>query len=346
MLTVMGGLDRERFAPCLAVGRSGGHFADQVPGDVPVHELGARRARGMVLPLVALVRRERPDVVVSSLGYLNMLVMLARPFMPRSTAYVGRETNIPSLNLAGSAWPRLLPVFYRWLYPRFDAVICQSEDMRRDMVQGFGLSEAKARVIHNPVDVERVARLSGEAGALSPPGHMPGRIRLAAAGKLKPQKGFDLLLEAMALLPGDFGLTILGEGPDEAALKARAASLGLGERVLFAGFAANPFPTMAGADIFVLSSRFEGFPNVVLEAMACGTPVAAFACPGGLDEIVMPGVNGLLAAPGDPAALAGAVQRLAGALPHGEAVSASVAERFGAADITARYSDLLLEFGP
>jgi len=339
MLTVLGALDRQRFEPSLAVGRPGGHFEDQVPPDVPVFDLGARRARGMILPLARLVRRTRPNVVFSSLGYLNMLVMLARPLMPRSTSFVGRETNIPSLNLARSGFPRLLPVLYRRLYPRFDAVVCQSMDMRRDMVERFGLPEEKARVIHNPVDVERVARLAGQGD----PPSMPGRVKLAAAGKLKPQKGFDLLLDAMALLPGEYGLTILGEGPDEASLKARAESLGLGPRVSFAGFAANPFPAMARADVFVLSSRFEGFPNVVLEAMACGTPVAAFACPGGLDEIVEPGVNGELADLGDPAALAGAVRRLAESPPDAKAVAASVAGRFGVSDIVSRYQDLLLE---
>ena len=172
-----------------------------------------------------------------------------------------------------------------------------------------------------------------------------------AAGKLKPQKGFDLLLEAMSLLPDEYALTVLGEGPDRAALEARAQALGLapgpgrdmGGRVTFAGFAANPYPAMAGADMFVLSSRFEGFPNVVLEAMACGTPVAAFACPGGLDEIVLPGVNGLLAAPGDPAALARAIRDLAASPTDPDTVRASVADRFGVADMVARYADLLVE---
>lgn len=347
MLTVLAGLDRTRFEPALAVGRRGGHFADQVPQDVPLFELGARRARGMVLPLAGLVRRERPAVVFSSLGYVNMLVMLARPLMPGPTAFVGRETNIPSRNLARSRFPRLLPALYRRLYPRFDAVVCQSGDMREDMVRGFGLPGAKARVINNPVDVARVAALAEQDDPLGLVESMPGRIRLVAAGKLKAQKGFDLLLDAMARLPRDLapdvGLTILGEGPDRAVLEARAASLGLAERVLFAGFAANPFPAMAAADAFVLSSRFEGFPNVVLEAMACGTPVAAFACPGGLNEIVQPGVNGLLAEPGDPGALAGAIVSLVREPPGGEAVADSVASRFGARKIISQYEDLLLE---
>ncbi len=337
MLTLLAHLDRERFAPVLAVGSATGRYAAEVPAGVPVRELGGARVRRAVPGLVRLTRELRPDVVFSTLGYLNVLIMLARPLMPRATAFIGRETNIPSRNLPGSAWPRLLPLLYRRLYPRFDRVVCQSEDMRRDMVDNFGLPAGRAVVVHNPVDVDRVAALAAGGGADLP----HGRTRLLAAGKLMPQKGFDLLLRALAE-SGDeaLHLTILGDGPERAALTALAAELGLAGRVALPGFVDDPYPWMAAADLFVLSSRFEGLPNVVLESMACGTPVLAFQCPGGLDEIVSPGENGWLVPPGDVAALARELPRAARAGLDPERVRASVRGRFGARAVTARYEAL------
>ena len=340
MLTLATHLDRDRFEPVLAVGEARGALAADVPSDVTVRELGGARVRRAVPGLVRLVRAERPGVVFSTLGYLNVLVALARPFMPRATAFVGRETNIPSHHLARCAWPRLLPFMYRTLYRRFDRVVCQSRDMLRDMVDHYALPEARARVIHNPVDVDEVLRRAKEGGHALP----EGKVNLLAAGKFMPQKGFDILLRAMARSADpDLHLTILGQGPERDALLALRDELGLAGRVDMPGFAGNPYAWMRAADLFVLSSRFEGFPNVVLEAQACGTPVLAFGCPGGLDEIMREGVNGWLVPPGDEAALAAALPTRARAGLDPGAVRATVAERYGVGHITALYEQLFLD---
>lgn len=340
MLTLLAHLDRERFEPILAVGAARGELVHAVPADVPLRELGGPRARQAVPGLVRLARRERPRVIFSTLGYLNVLVALARPLLPGDAVLVGRETNIPSRHLAGGPWPRLLPFLYRRLYPRFDRVVCQSRDMLRDMVDHFGLPEARARVLHNPVDVAGLAERARAGG-----GGLPaGRVNLLAAGKLMPQKGFDLLLRALARAGDpDLFLTVLGEGPQRARLLALRDELGLSERAAFPGLAADPAPCMAAADLFVLSSRYEGFPNVVLEAQACGTPVLAFDCPGGLSEIMREGVNGWLVPPEDVEALAGALPVRARETLDPEGVRATVRERYGAAHIVGLYADLFLE---
>jgi glycosyltransferase involved in cell wall biosynthesis len=121
------------------------------------------------------------------------------------------------------------------------------------------------------------------------------------------------LLEAFADVVRILGrgtLTILGDGPDRAALEARAAALGVAAAVRFAGFQDNPFAYFAAADLFVLSSRYEGLPNVLLEALACGCPAIAFDCPHGVREIVRDGVNGVLVPPEDVAALRAAMLRV------------------------------------
>jgi glycosyltransferase involved in cell wall biosynthesis len=132
-------------------------------------------------------------------------------------------------------------------------------------------------------------------------------------GRLAPQKGFDLLLEAFSRIARSFPewrLVILGSGSLKDELEAKSRALNLGDQVVFLSACANPFPTLQAADLFVLSSRFEGFPNALAEAMSCGLAVISFACPYGPAEIIRHEVDGLLVPPGDIPALAAALGRL------------------------------------
>jgi len=341
MATLLKHLDRARFEPLLALAAQKGTLP-YVPEDVPLFDLKCSKARRAVLKLTGLVRRHRPDVVFSTLGYLNLLIMLARFLMPGKTAFIARETNIPSINLLQSPYPRLFYFLYRKLYPKFDLLVCQSKDMETDLVHHFNIRPEKTAIINNPVDVAWVREQSREGGSPI----KPGAVNLLAAGKLMRQKGFDLLLQAFAKLenPG-FHLTIMGRGKEEMSLKDLAEKLGIKDRVTFAGFLDNPYPAMAQADVFVLSSRFEGFPNVVLEACACGTPVAAFDCPGDVREIIASGVNGLLAAPEDVGALAEKINQCVSLSWDKQKIIHSVSERFGATHITNQYESLFESIG-
>jgi glycosyltransferase involved in cell wall biosynthesis len=160
----------------------------------------------------------------------------------------------------------------------------------------------------NPVDVDAIARRGRAASPFT--GEGP---HVLAVGRLTDQKGFDLLLTAFAEVasggaPGT--LTIVGAGEQRDALAAQAERLGIAGRVRLAGFQAEPYPWFAHADLFVLSSRYEGMPNVVLEALASGCPVVAFDCPHGVRELVQDGVNGRLLAPEDVPGLARALDAL------------------------------------
>lgn len=289
VLTLLRHLDRRCFHLTLVVldGRDPA-YADEVPRDIDLVDLHCRRVRHALPAIVRLVRARRPDVVLSVIGHLNLAMALLRPLLPRATRLVARETNVVTEVLAGQASRRVVAFAYRKLYRRFARIVCQSREMRDDLVAHFDVAIRRTVIIHNPVDLARIRALAGApAPANGTSASGSSGVLLVAAGRLTYEKGFDLLLEALARCSDPrLHLSVLGDGPLRAELEAQARALGLGSVVQFVGFQANPYPYFRQADAFVLSSRFEGLPNVVLEALACGAPVIATPAPGGVRELL------------------------------------------------------------
>lgn len=338
--TLLRHIDRTRFTPSLALVENKGSFLADLPEDIEVIDLKAGRVRHALPKIVRLVREKSPDLIFSCIGYLTLAVIIVRPLMSGGVKIIGRETNIPSINILQSPFPRLLRFLYRRLYPEINALVCQSEDMRKDLTEFFSFPPGKAVVINNPVDVEEIRKRSENAILV----FQQANLNVLAVGKLKYQKGFDLLIRSMALIrKSDWHLTVLGEGPEENSLKLLAKELNLSSKIDFVGFVFNPYPYMAQADLFVLSSRFEGFPNVALETMACGTPVVAFDCPGGINEIIEDGVNGLIVEPGNIIALADAIERCSILRWDDDLIKKSVETKFGVEKIVAEYEKVFLD---
>ncbi len=291
-------------------------YLDDVPEDVEFIDLRCTRVRYALPKVMRLIWRRRPDVVFSTLGHLNLALAMIRPLLPNGVRYIGQEVCVVSENLSEYAHPRLWRWAYRRFYPRFDVVVCLSVHMREELISRFGFPPGKAVIIHNPVDIERIRRLAAEVISTDyapPASHTETAPHLVAAGRLSREKGFDLLIEALALCGRRPRLTLLGEGPLRPALEELARQRGVAHRVRFAGFQKNPYPFFARADAFVLSSRSEGFPNVVLEALACGTPVIATPAPGGVAEIAELAGGVLLASAVDAESLSVAIKRFIGA---------------------------------
>ena len=217
-------LDRGLFDPVIVLVNSDGPLVTKIPKDVEVIDFGKKRVRHAIFRIAVIVRRRHPDIVFSNIGHLNIAVMSVRALMPRSTKMIARETNIASINIVHSPLPRLLPILYRIFYPKYDKVVCQSTDMAIDLLSNLHIPKEKLVIIHNPVDAEQIAKdLQSEVSVLP-----KGKVNIVAAGKLKYQKGFDLLLKSvLQLRHRNFHLTILGVGPEEKSLKAMAQRLGL-----------------------------------------------------------------------------------------------------------------------
>lgn len=304
------GLVAKGYPVDLVLARACGPYLSEVPPEVRVVDLGVRRVAAAVLPLAAYLRRERPGVVLSVLDYVNVVCVAARELARSDVRLVVSERNTLSVAVANTVrWrTRLMPPLVRWAYPRADAVIAVSEGVADDLVDGFGLVASSVHVVNNPVVTPELVRLRSRPAA-HPWLRDPSLRVVLAVGRLVPQKDFDTLLHAFARakLGDDVRLIVCGEGPLRQDLETTVERCGLTERVDLPGFVANPYAEMAAADLFVLSSRWEGSPGVLIEAMSCGAPVVATDCPSGPRQILDGGRFGRLTPVGDTDALARAL---------------------------------------
>ena len=344
-MTILRHLDRAQFQLALGVlDMRDPVYLQELPADVECIDLGCRRVRYSAPAILRVVWKRRPQVVFSTLGHLNLAIALMKPLLPSDVTLIAREAVVVSDVLPGLTTRSFWTIAYRRLYKRFDRVVCQSHAMERELVEKFGFPAYKATVIHNPIDIERVRRLAAEPLPEDVPsgwGEGSDTVWLVAAGRLRVEKGFDLLIEAIALLKDPrIHVTILGDGPLRDALVALARELGVADRIELRGFEANPYRFFARASAFVLSSRSEAFPNVVLEALACGAPVIATPASGGILEIVEGRRGCVIAEEVSAKSLAGAIAKFAtNRMRDGQ--SPALPTEFAAERISAEYAKVL-----
>ncbi len=306
------GMDRGRCQITMALFSQSGRFLPQIPSDVQLVDLGGAKQYDvrLVLRLARWLQRSRPQILFGALRYANLVTLLAQGIARSQARVVVNEQNLPSAEFALFGGRRIKSWLLKHLYPRADVVTAISQGIARELTTSFGLAARQVVVIANPVDLDRVSFLA--AAGLEHPWFRPGAAVVVAAGRLHPQKGFNHLIRAFALVRNALPckLVILGEGPQRGELEQLITELGLSTDVALPGFQDNPYKFMGRASLFVLSSLYEGFGNVLLEALALGTPVVATACPVGPDEIISHGVTGLLVPPADERALAEAMTKV------------------------------------
>lgn len=340
-------LSREKFLPVLLVLENKGVYRSEVPGDVRVLDCGRYGAGGRWLWIrnfVRIVRQENPHVIVSFLWFSNLLALVCRFLSGVGCRLILSERSTIVGSREGVLTEAVRRSTIRMLYRFADRVVPNSEGLRRQLTGSYGLPDRKVTVVHNPLDVEAiVAQGWNDLGA--PDGHS-GVPTVVGMGRLSREKGFDLLIRAVAEVRTPARLVLIGEGPQEKSLRELAARLGITDRVVFTGFLRNPYASLARAELFVLPSRYEGFPNGLVEAMSLGRACVATRCPTGPEEIVTDGVDGLLVPVEDPAALAAAIDRLLEDPALRERLGCAARERVRAYDapgIVRRFEDLIDE---
>lgn len=305
MVTLANGFAARGHRVDLVTAKAGGPYRSEVAPGVRVVDFNKGRSLASFFPLVRYLRRERPDAMLSALSHTNIIAILARKLARTPLRLVVSEHSAPSHSLSGKGAAALIRTLVRSLYPQADAVVCVSNAARQDFCKMFDLPSHKVHCIYNPLDVGRVREM-----AKQPIAHdafpRNGAPVIVAVGRLTAAKDYPNLLRAFAKLRAQrtARLIILGVGEEEENLKTLSSELGLDNEVVFVSFQENPFAWIRASDLYVLSSRWEGLPGALLEALACGARVVSTDCPTGPREILEDGKWGSLVPVNDPGALA------------------------------------------
>lgn len=330
---------RRGFAVEFVLMSGDGELLEILHPDVVVSSLNVKRARNLVIPLRNFLKDRRPDVVIAAMWPITMLAVLAWVLSGRH----GRIFVSDHSQMSISAVQELkvseifLGVSMRLTYPLATGIISVSKGVRDDVCRISGIKQSKVNVIYNPAALgfarERLStdtRLALWGGGF--------RFHVVAVGTLKVQKDHATLLKAFSLIADRINakLTIIGDGPLRAELECLIRELGIETRVALPGFMIDPYPWYQTADLFVLSSRWEGFGNVIVEALECGLPVVSTDCPSGPSEILEDGKHGDLVPVENPAELAAAIERSLGS-EHDRGALVRRAQDFSLSKIASEY---------
>ncbi len=330
--TIANHLPREKFSPSILLLRKEGLYLDFLQNDVEIIDIKTPRIRYALKPILKQIRKRKPDIVFSGFGEVNAYLSLFIKLFPK-TKFIARETNVVSQHVTR----REILFFYKF-YNNYNKIICQSDDMMNDLVENFKIKKDKLIKINNPVDFNFIEEKL--ENATKPESYREGFKNVVAIGNLSSRKGFDNLLKVFVKLKQHKVLLhILGDGRDRELLHQMKQNLGL-ENVIFHGVQKNPYPFLKFADLFVLSSRYEGFPNVLLEAGACGTYALANNCKGGIHEIIQPKINGEISDIENHKVFAAKIVEILEQIHDSEAIKNSIQSRFSKDIILEKYFEV------
>lgn len=302
MLNLAGGLTSQGFDVDIVLAQAEGPYLSEVPSSVRIVELNkrhysAQRTLSGIPALVRYLRNEQLIAMLSGLNYVNVVAVWAKKLSGIPLRLIISEHNtFSSERTHFSRYYRwMLETFMKSAYPRADGIIAVSEGVAEDLAQVFKIPREKINVIYNPIITPVIQAKKDEPlddpwfGSNQPP-------VILAIGRLTRQKGFDILIRAFAQVRKQrpAHLLILGEGEERKSLMDLSRELGVDQDIRMPGFVINPYPYMAKASMFVLSSRWEGLPTVLVEALYCGSPLIATDCPSGPREILKNGLYGKL----------------------------------------------------
>ena len=319
------GLVQCGYAVDLVLAQAEGPYLAEVPAAVRVVDLKASRIMIALPALVRYLRREPPAAMLSVMNHTNIIALWARRLagVPTRIVISERSALAPAVRRPSrwQAWvlPPLMKRYYYWA----DAIVAVSQGVAADLTEVIGLPSDGIDVIYNPV-VTPTLHQQAQAALDHPWFQLNQPPVVLAVGRLEPQKDFPTLIRAFAQVRRTQAarLLILGEGAERSSLEALIQALDLEQDVSLPGFVSNPHAYMSRAALFVLPSRWEGLPGVLIEALYCGTPLIATDCPGGSREVLKDGQYGQLVPVGEVAPLAEAMlTALAGNSPSPPAES-------------------------
>jgi glycosyltransferase involved in cell wall biosynthesis len=312
LLKLASGIVARGYSVDLVLARAEGAYVSEIPPKVQVVDLKASRDLLSLSALVGYLHRVRPAALLSAL-HTNIIAILAKKISGVSTRVIVSERNTFSHRAASFSSDfrmRLMPTLVRAFYPSADWVVAVSVGVADDLVKRVGIPKDRLTVIYNPIITPefRAKVLQSLEHSWFASGQPPV---ILSVGRLVAQKDFATLISSFARIreTNDARLIILGEGDERRSLEAQVRSLGLEKHICLPGFVSNPYPYMREASVFVLSSKYEGLPGVLIEALFCGPQLVATDCPSGPREILCDGDYGQLVPVGNPESLARAIRK-------------------------------------
>jgi glycosyltransferase involved in cell wall biosynthesis len=311
---VLSALEASRWDRSMYLFKREGPYLADLPSEIRLASATRASRIGRLIELRRFIRKTHPDLVVSFLSYFTVLAAAKTAAVNARVVFVLGTPMSAFLSDGDYHWRTashrtLFSLATRAGYNLADAIATTSRGVSEDLMRHFGVRESAIKVVHNPIDFAALTDASAEPLDATD-AHAWKHPAIVSAGRLAEAKNYPLLIEAMALLRRRLPaarLFILGQGDQEAQLRAQIASLGLSDAVRLCGFQRNPWKYIARADVFALTSRYEGFGNVLVEAMACGVPVVVTSSPGPL-EIVRDNVDGVIVPEHTAAAVAAALE--------------------------------------
>ena len=323
---------------------------DELLSSLPTHikflHLGKKTVLSSLPHLISLIRRKKPDIVFSNLNHLNLALCVCSVFLPRRTQLVARESTIISANLHHYRYPHFWALLFRIFYRNFAKIVCQSSAMQHDLVENFNVRAEKTIIVNNPLDIKTIKKSATISAVQLKQNPDDQRVQLVSVGRFRPEKRFDRLVEAIAFLNSDlYHLTCVGDGSELETVKAQVAELGLNSQISFVGFQKNPYPYIQAADALILSSDYEGAPNVVLEALGLNIAVVTTPAKGGVAEMVADHKRAVMADALTAVSLGKAIAeaRKSGLFAKDTTPDNQIAEKHDAAAITKIYEQQFIE---
>lgn len=330
-LRLVEGLQARGHKCAFGLRRSYGEFLPEAKALCPVYEVAAGGLHQFVPKLAQLIRVWQPSHIITAfadVGVLTYLAIKQSGLKPKWVHGVHGPHDAVTANpgLKGQLRYQMDQYLSAWVYKKSDKVVAVSHGVRADILQRFKVESGKVVTIHNPVlDETQLIPRGSKSGFSKPP-------KIVALGRLTREKGFDVLIEAMCQVSKPWQLEIWGDGEDKAVLQSQIFARGLQEHIRLCGHSSQPLEILRQADVFVLSSRYEGFGLVLVEALACGCRIVASDCLHGPREILENGRYGLLVDKENAASLA---QGISSAIVSREALDIDAMQR--------RASDFLAE---
>lgn len=313
-VNVINNLDKKKYEIVLVLFKKEGPYIDCITDSIRIIDLKKRNKYDLLvypIKLCQIFKHENADLVVSFLDFVNIITVISSFFVGKNLNLIISERNQPSFESQFSNFSKFRKLLIKLCYPFADKIVTVSDGVANALEEQFFIKKDKLTTIYNPVEITNIRKKS-----LFEATHDffdAKYFTIISVGRLEEQKNYELLINAFYKVQKKIDkskLLILGKGCLENKLKKQVERLGLNNHVDFVGFQDNPYAWIKKSNLFVLSSNFEGFPNVILEAMACGIPIISTDCPSGPNELITDNVDGILVPVGDADKLAAAIMRL------------------------------------